>query len=333
LGGLNLLQDRIQNGKAVRVLSIDGGGYLGLATAAFIKCIESHFGVAFHSKFDLFCGTSTGAIIAIALAYGKTGAELTHLYEQLGLKVFKRSGSGYISPKYKNTILRTVLTEEFGSATLGDVLSKGKTALVTAFNVTTGTPRIFKTDHSANLTRDSQLRLVDVAMASAAAPTYFPLVRVHNPFDGITETFCDGGVVANQPALLGFAEALSEFGARPRQIRVLSISTPRLDLGEGAASKRTLNRGLFGWRHTLADILIDSNSMTAHQIFRRIADSYDPQHRPLYERIEMVNKQRLAMDDVTPETTSILKHLGVTEAASNLVRGRIRPILLEEEQS
>jgi len=321
-----LLRERIQRGEPVRVLSLDGGGYLGLATAAFIRGIESHFGVAFHSRFDLFCGTSTGAIIALALAHGKVGEDLLLLYEQLGLKVFKRSARGYYAPKYKGNGLRAALTTEFGSATLGDLLAKGKTALVTAFNVTTGTPRLFKTDHSPKLTRDGKLKLVDIAMASAAAPVYFPLVQLTNPTERLTETFCDGGVVANHPALLGFAEVLSELGAKPEQVRVLSISTPRADLGEGAASKRALNRGLWGWRKTLASIFTDSNSMAAHEVLKRIVASY-PAPRPCYERVEMANKYNLAMDCVTSDATATLKHIGMTAAASNDTRGRVNKIL------
>lgn len=319
------LRRRLEQGEPLRVLSIDGGGYLGLATAAFIEGIEHHFHTNFHSRFDLFCGTSTGAIIAIALAYGKTGADLVKLYETLGNKVFRRKSRGLFASKYGNAELRSALTGEFGSATLGDILAKGKPVLVTAFNISTGTPRLFKTDHSANLTRDSQLSIVDVALASSAAPIYFPLVRVTNPRDNVTETFCDGGVVANHPALLGFAEAISELGAKPGQVRILSLSTPRTDLSEGAASGRALDRGLCGWGSKLASVLIDANSMASHQILARIVQSYPV--APRYERVELVNKHMLGMDDVTEHARTTLKHLGATEAASNVTRARISNIL------
>jgi len=72
----------------VRVLSVDGGGYLGLATASFIGAVEDHFSTRFADRFDLFCGTSTGAIIALALASGKSGREVTMLYQALGPEVF-----------------------------------------------------------------------------------------------------------------------------------------------------------------------------------------------------------------------------------------------------
>jgi uncharacterized protein len=78
----------------MRILSLDGGGYLGLATAAFIEEAERHFGATCHDRFDLFCGTSTGAIIALALASGMTGREVVSLYEGFGSKVFNNPFPG-----------------------------------------------------------------------------------------------------------------------------------------------------------------------------------------------------------------------------------------------
>ncbi|MBZ5673930.1 MAG: patatin-like phospholipase family protein [Acidobacteriia bacterium] len=54
----------------MRILSIDGGGYLGLTAAAYLEELEHHFNARCSDQFDLFCGTSTGAIIALGLAAG-----------------------------------------------------------------------------------------------------------------------------------------------------------------------------------------------------------------------------------------------------------------------
>ncbi|MCC7389835.1 MAG: patatin-like phospholipase family protein [Phycisphaerales bacterium] len=299
-----------------------------MASAAFIAGIEAHTGRPFAGSFDLFCGTSTGAIISLALAYGKSGEELVALYETLGDRVFRRKGRGWLSAKYPSDPLRAVLTEQFGATTLGDLHANRKATLVTALNLTTGTPRVFKTDHSANLSRDNGLRLVDIAMASTAAPTFFPVVRLENPGDRLREEFCDAGVVANHPALLGFVEALEEFKVPPGQVRVLSIATPRCELGEGAASKRCRDRGRVAWlcSRSFPSLFIDSGSMVAHQILRRIVASY--QHPcPRYERIEMANPDRLRMDEVTMRSKQILAHCGRTAAADNTVRRRVSSIL------
>ncbi|MDB4913077.1 MAG: Patatin [Gemmatimonadetes bacterium] len=139
-----------------RVISIDGGGYLGLATAAFLHAVELRFSKHAASQFDLFCGTSTGAIIALALAADKTASEIVALYEKLGPNVFKpkpaRNGAvGKVRDffehrsraRHDNAALRAALHETFGALTLGDLRSAGKRVLITAFSVSEGSPRIF----------------------------------------------------------------------------------------------------------------------------------------------------------------------------------------------
>src|SRR4029453_9161364 len=85
---------RSEEKSAVRILSLDGGGYLGLAGAAFLAELERHFGVSCHDRFDLFCGTSTGAIIALALASGKSAREVVDLYKEFGPRVFRNPFPG-----------------------------------------------------------------------------------------------------------------------------------------------------------------------------------------------------------------------------------------------
>jgi predicted acylesterase/phospholipase RssA len=126
----------------MRILSIDGGGFLGLATATFIAEVERHFGRKLHDSFDLFCGTSTGAIIALALASGMSGEDVERLYQKLGSEVFRRSRLRIFRAKYRADSLKRALEEAFGDHRLDDILKSGKRALVAAFCVTAGTPRI-----------------------------------------------------------------------------------------------------------------------------------------------------------------------------------------------
>ena len=187
----------------MKILSIDGGGYLGLATAAFVNGIERHFGKRLTDQFELYCGTSTGAILSLAIAAGKTGAELVDLYTKLGKSVFGewssvrsalRFGRSIVTSKYGSTDLQKALSDTFADLAVGDLRRAGKKILITAFCTTTGAPRLFKTDHSDNLTLHDKLLVRDVALASAAAPSFFPLVRLTNPINGVEEEFCDGGV-------------------------------------------------------------------------------------------------------------------------------------------
>jgi len=322
----------------MRILSVDGGGYLGLATAAFLKETERHFGCTYYENFDLFCGTSTGAIIALALATGMSGDKICEMYEDLGKRVFynpvpglrhARAIRSIAIAKYSNKRLREALESAFGDLTLGDVRSRGKLALVTAFSITTGTPRVFKTDHSEDLSRDDGYLLRDVALASSAAPTFLPVVKLKSPISSETETYCDGGVFANHPALMGYAEAVSHLGQSSKEISVLSLSTPRDQLGEWASNENfvrrfCLSRGLGFWRTKIFSTMIDSTSIASHQTLRRLIN-WDGSNR--YVRIEFDKPKGVEMDKVTKKTTQALLQLGSTKAYDNEIRHEIAPYL------
>jgi patatin-like phospholipase/acyl hydrolase len=320
----------------MRILSLDGGGYLGLATASFLEETERHFGRSFYDSFDMFCGTSTGAIIALALASGMSGSQIVSLYQDFGKNVFggrslrlrlRKAAGGLLVSKYSNRALREALTEAFGATTLGDIKAKGKSVLVTAFSVTAGKPRVFKTDHSDELTRDDGYLLRDVALASAAAPIYFPVVSLRSPVNQIEERYCDGGVFANHPALLGYAEAVSHLGVASTDIQVLSVSTPRADLSEQASMRSSLqqyflSRGFISWGTKLAGVMIDSTSMIAHETLRRIL-SWRGNNGAQYVRIILDKPSGLGLDVATKRSTETLRQLGSEKAFSTEVRDQI----------
>jgi len=313
-----------------RVLSVDGGGYLGLATAAFIHGIERHLGLKFADSFDLFCGTSTGAIISLGLPAGRTGEQLTALYRALGTSVFgkRRATRGYLfKARYDNLPLRAALENEFQAVTLGDLSARGKRVLITTFNLTEGKPRLFKTDHAPHLTLHSGIRLSDIALASAAAPFYFPAVPIKNPANGVAELYCDGGMVANHPALLGFSEAVSDLKQPPSSLRILSLSTPRQDIGEGTGQVRDADRGLVRWGAKLSTIFIESGSAIADQLLRRLICALPADMRPRYQRVEMRNRDKSPMDCASAAATEALLHEGATQASQNEVRDRVASIL------
>lgn len=319
-----------------RILSLDGGGYLGLATAAYLAELERHFKFRFADKFDLFCGTSTGAIIALGLAKGLSAQGIVDLYKKLGPQVFWNPCPGFRQlrflwglafSRYGNRELAKQLAAAYATTTLGDVYARGKHALVPAFCVTNGRPRVFKTDHHANLTRDNQHTLSDIALASAAAPTYLPLYPITSPA-GITDRYCDGGLFANHPALLGFTEAISVLTVKPNTIKLLSVSTPRSDISEGDGrlswlERFRLRRGLFGWASSLASIMIDATSEVAHQTVKRLAGTLGSQ----YERVELREpaKMGLAIDDASSRVTNQLLRIGTESAVQNDMRERVGP--------
>ena len=325
----------------MRILSLDGGGYLGLATAAFLQRVEVHFAATCHASFDLFAGTSTGAIIALALAMGKRTPEIVGLYEQLGTKVFPPPKRGWFRQllrdsavaKYDNEGFRECLKDVFGDTTLGDLSTLGKSVLIPAYSLTNGRPRIFKTDHSSNLTKDSGYLLRDIALASAAAPIYLPLVVLADPSTGTPDLLCDGGVYANNPALLAYAEAIHELCYPPSEVNILSVSTPRPELATratvlGEATSIKKNWGYYGWvrKGKLADIFGNAASVVSDETLRRLIRACGGGK---YERIELRNNDKISMDLATPATTQALRSLGEDMASQNTIRDRLRSFFQE----
>lgn len=276
------------------------------------------------------CGTSTGAILALGLATGRTSAQLTALYKELGSSVFRspRLGRGYgFRARWNNRPLRAALEKEFGEATLGDVFGRGKCALVTTFNLTEGKPRLFKTDHAAHLTMHGGIRVSDVALASSAAPFYFPAVPITNPANRVTELYCDGGVVANHPALLGFSEAVSDLKRPPGSLRILSLSTPASDIGEGTGRLWDRDRSILRWGAKLPAIFVESGASIADQLLRRLIGALPADMRPVYERIEMRNREKHPMDCASPAATRALMHEGATLSSDNAVRAKVQSVI------
>lgn len=205
-----------------RVLSIDGGGVRGVYPAALLAQFEQQLAQPIHRFFDLIVGTSTGGILAIGLALGIPARELEGLYRERASAVFPQSYLGgarrwMTGRKYATGPLEDELRRAFGDAQLG----AAKTRLcIPAVDCATGSPRVFKTRHSERFHVDAKLPAYRVALATAAAPTYFPAVPVTGP-----DAMVDGGLWANNPTMVGIVEATSVLRVPPSSLRVLSIGT------------------------------------------------------------------------------------------------------------
>jgi predicted acylesterase/phospholipase RssA len=330
----------------MRILSVDGGGYLGLATASFLHAVEQRFKTPASRRFDLFCGTSTGAIITLALAAEKSAGDVVALYEELGRQVFrpKPVPKGWLGrvndflrhnahARHNNAPLRAALQATFGSMTLGELREAGKRVLITAFNVSAGRPQIFKTDHAPGLVLHDRYTLTDVALASSAAPTFLPLVEIVDPVSGVHERFCDGGMVTNSPALLGYAEAVSTLACLPSEVAILSLGTPRKDLAERPSAltpaQVSLDRGYQGWKYgeQIISIAMDGGAKVNHFVLDRIAKATGA----CYERIDMSAPPGVGLDIATPEATLALRQLGTHCGRDTATLRRVAPFFTCEE--
>src|SRR5688500_4559984 len=92
---MNLL-DRLTAAGPKRILALDGGGIRGALTLGYLEKLEDILRARHNNSklllsdyFDLIGGTSTGAIIAAALATGKEVSDIKALYSRLGEGVFR----------------------------------------------------------------------------------------------------------------------------------------------------------------------------------------------------------------------------------------------------
>jgi patatin-like phospholipase/acyl hydrolase len=139
--------------------------------------------------------------------------------------------------RYNPDPLRAVIEQIVGSETImGDLR---RPTLIPAVNLTKGGPRVFKTGHHQNFQFDWQLKVVDVALATSAAPTYFPVHQIGS------ELFADGGMFANSPDMIGIHEAEHFLEIERKDIRVLSIGTTTTKFAFSSAINRDL--GSYGW--------------------------------------------------------------------------------------
>jgi patatin-like phospholipase/acyl hydrolase len=201
-----------------QILSFDGGGMKGLFAAAVLAEVEAQLHVSIVDHFDLIAGTSTGGLIALALGAGLTPVEIVDFYMDRGPAIFGRPRgiSRIWRAKHKADELRAALLEVFGDRRLG---SSTRRLVIPAYSLDLNDVYVFKTRHHQRLTRDHTELMVDVAMATTAAPTFLPAFSLRN------QRLVDGGVWANNPTLVAVAEARSMLGVRLEDMFVLSMGT------------------------------------------------------------------------------------------------------------
>lgn len=205
-----------------QILSLDGGGIKGLFSAAILAAIEEDSNVNIIDHFDLITGTSTGGIIAIGLGLGMRPRELVDFYVKYGPTIFPHwYGAKWLqhwfSRKFSEKPLETALKACFKDKTLGD----SKRALVIpSYNIGEDDVYLFRTPHHSKLKRDYKVPAWKVALATSAAPTFFPCTR---EVDRIR--LIDGGVWANNPTMVGIAEAIGTLDLPLDALSILSIGT------------------------------------------------------------------------------------------------------------
>lgn len=236
-----------------KILSVDGGGMRGVIPSTWLETIDLYSVDGISKNFDLVVGTSTGSIVACAVAADVPPVMLYEFYRKNGPKIFptfwKRIWSkigrifsqGLSSPKYDNQELKNVLYNVFGNKTLGELSIP---TMITAYSLNSKKIKVFKSFKA----EDKDIKVVDAILASCAAPTYFPAYKIKG------EYLIDGGVAANNPSMVAISEALRN---DEKDLFVLSLGTG--DESLGIRQSKSTKMGLLEWILPLFKILFDGS--------------------------------------------------------------------------
>jgi uncharacterized protein len=205
--------------KPFRILSLNGGGVRGIFQASYLAKLETLLGKPIHNYFDLIAGTSTGAIVGLAIALKIDTQRIADFYRQHASDIFRpRIMANFRrGPRYKQDLLRQHLTDLFGSKQLRDASTA---VLITASSLDQFGHRVFSNSPELGF-NDEGLSVVDVALASAAAPTYFRPVKPA----GQQRSYLDGGLWANSPSALAILKTHRHLGVPLESMRLLSVAT------------------------------------------------------------------------------------------------------------
>ncbi len=258
-----------------RILSVDGGGVRGVIPAVALAALESRTGRPVRDQFDFVAGTSTGALIAGALAAGIPAAQLVALYLERAPEVFSRTPvvstlarivTGHM---YDVRKLHELLRSELGSQAAGWRLADVPVdILLTAKGLLDSHQWYFVKDcQGRNTCRTGSLSLADCMTASAAAPTYFAPWTIPGLED--RGPMVDGGTgVAGNPTYQACVEAfVYADGYRPAETVVVS-------LGTGVFLRRSRPRWLYDWLGwLLAELLRSPGEQQTELVSRHYPDA------------------------------------------------------------
>jgi patatin-like phospholipase/acyl hydrolase len=316
-----------------QALALTGGGFRGLFAAQALQCMEEHIDHPVGRHFDLTCGTSIGGIVALAVAFEVPMKKVVEIFTNLGPTIFPLhtapEGKWQIGadlfkhrnkPRYLSASLREAISSLIPEDTiLGDALHP---VAIPAVNVTEGRPQVFKTRHKPEWHRDWKLKVIDVALATSAAPTFFELAEVSGSL------YSDGGLFANAPDLIAFHEAEHYFDVPVDAVRILSIGTTTKSYSISFNAGREF--GVADWMQEarLFSVMISAQQQFVDQLMaHRLEDRY----LRLDKEPSQEQASDLGLDIATPVAIQTLKALA-TKATTDLIGNRLDSYLAHTPQ-
>lgn len=205
----------------IRILTLDGGGSLGVYTLGVLAELEAALGSPLKNHLGMIFGTSTGSIIACQIASEVSVADIYEEYLAIAPDIFGPWTSGGKSSRLSHHAERT-----FGDKTFADFdLHVGVVTTDLDYN----RPMIFKSNvgqahgQKATFKPGFDCTVAEAVRASCSAYPIFDKCELETSVG--TKTLVDGGFSANNPALFSLVDALGPLGFDRTDIRLCSIGT------------------------------------------------------------------------------------------------------------
>ena len=247
--------------KKYKVLLNAGGGCFGY----IITYLMSHLEEDIYKKIDVAAGTSIGGILTLLYAVNSDYKWINQLFEIGCPKIFnKRIFGGISGPYYDNKELSNFIDNIVCTYKLSDINrinNKDLHIIIPTLDYTLTQPRVFD---NINLNPKLDMELKTIALATSAAPTYFPAIEYiwklmdDNPEDalqrpineqiymltqqaliyqeeqkkniseiiaGRKSVLIDGGVLENIPVVTTYTTLRSKLGIEAKDIDMFVIGT------------------------------------------------------------------------------------------------------------
>jgi uncharacterized protein len=315
-------------GLPFRILSVDGGGIRGLVSALAIAEIETRLSARTGKQarmdeyFHLFAGTSTGGLISLALTAPKnvSAEDLALFYTEDGPKIFSRdlwrelsTLWGFTGPKYSPGPLREAIERRLGASKISDAT---RDLLVTSYDMNKSEPHFFKRWRALE-SEDRDFPIADPALATSAAPTYFPSHGLGQ------RALVDGGVFAANPSVAAIAEALGRQSDPPARLEPDDLFLVSIGTGEfetDYAQAKVSKWGKLGWvaeggdEPPILGALLggasDGADYWAHMLLNHAPGDDLPSpastgRGPRYFRLQVELPAPIAMDDASREVLTV----------------------------
>lgn len=288
-----------------KVLAVDGGGIRGIIPALILVAIEDCTKRPISDLFDLLAGTSTGGIIALGLTkpgadgkVEKSARDIVSLYETEASKIFSTSLlqelhiSAIHGAKYNPKGLDATLLKYFGDTRLKDAL---KPVLIPSYDIEKQMPIFFKSER-AKTRADYDFAMRDVARATAAAPTYFPPAKIATSDPLQYYALVDGGVIAGNPAMCAYAEAIKMGGLGDGGALMVSLGTG--DLRRPLKYGDAVNWGQLEWALPVIDIALQGSQATVDYQLQQLLHADGAQQSYFRFQLELTS-DATALDDAS----------------------------------